>query len=130
MAFVLLPPHIVAEESAQADKPSMSQLAEKALERASGQSVVREARTEPVSAIDEPVAEFEPRFPSDDPDAERPDLPRRDRQQSLAPQLRDDTDGGVARDTAALHPERTRGTMSAFQRGTLDARRAGGRDRA
>lgn len=130
VAFVLLPPHIVAEEAAQGDKQSMSQLAEKARERASEQSVVREARTAPVSAIEEPVAEFEPRFPSDDPDEERPRLPRRDRQQNLAPQLRNDPDGGVAEDTAALQPERTRGTMSAFQRGTLDARRAGGRDRA
>lgn len=130
VAFVLLPPHIVAEEAAQGDKQSMSQLAEKARERATGQSVVREARTAPVAAIEEPVADVEPRFPSDDPDAERPKLPRRDRQQNLAPQLRDEPDGGVAQDTAALQPERTRGTMSAFQRGTLDARRAGGRDRS
>ncbi|MDI2032826.1 nitrate- and nitrite sensing domain-containing protein [Saccharopolyspora sp. TS4A08] len=130
VAFVLLPPHIVAEEAAQGDKQSMSQLAEKARERATERSVVREARTAPVSPIEEPVAEFEPRFPSDDPDEERPRLPRRDRQQNLAPQLRNEPEGGVAQDTAALQPERTRGTMSAFQRGTLDARRAGGRDRA
>ncbi|RRO18441.1 sensor histidine kinase [Saccharopolyspora rhizosphaerae] len=128
VAFVLLPPHIVAEEAAQGDKQSMSQLAEKARERASEQSVVREARTAPVSPVEEPVADDQPRFPSDDPDEDQPELPRRERRQNLAPQLRGDLDGGVAEDTASLQPERTRGTMSAFQRGTLDARRAGGRD--
>ncbi|MGQ0839076.1 nitrate- and nitrite sensing domain-containing protein [Actinokineospora sp.] len=59
---------------------------------------------------------------------DRPLLPRRHRQQNLAPQLReepllpdwDDEPPPEAEHTA----ERVRDTMSAFQRGTLDARRA------
>ncbi|WP_156758700.1 nitrate- and nitrite sensing domain-containing protein [Actinokineospora pegani] len=58
---------------------------------------------------------------------ERPVLPRRKRQQNLAPQLRDDPvipdwESDVPR-TGENTAERVRDTMSAFQRGTRDARR-------
>ncbi|WP_424187428.1 nitrate- and nitrite sensing domain-containing protein [Actinokineospora sp. G85] len=58
---------------------------------------------------------------------ERPVLPRRKRQQNLAPQLRDDPvlpdwEADVPR-TGENTAERVRDTMSAFQRGTRDARR-------
>ncbi|OLR92054.1 sensor histidine kinase [Actinokineospora bangkokensis] len=62
------------------------------------------------------------------PVAERPALPRRRRQQNLAPQLRDDP---LLPDWEAEPPpageqtaERVRDTMSAFQRGTREARRS------
>ncbi|WP_436497535.1 sensor histidine kinase [Actinokineospora sp. HUAS TT18] len=52
-----------------------------------------------------------------------PPLPRRKRQQHLAPQLREEMP--VEDDLPREHsPERVRSTMAAFQRGTLDARRA------
>ncbi len=52
-----------------------------------------------------------------------PALPRRKRQQNLAPQLRDEppVEDPPEREYS---PERVRDTMSAFQRGTRDARRA------
>ncbi|GLZ38817.1 nitrate- and nitrite sensing domain-containing protein [Actinokineospora sp. NBRC 105648] len=61
---------------------------------------------------------------------ERPLLPRRRRQQNLAPQLREEpllpdweTEPGPDNEQTA---ERVRDTMSAFQRGTRDARQADG----
>ncbi|SDD07810.1 nitrate- and nitrite sensing domain-containing protein [Actinokineospora iranica] len=59
---------------------------------------------------------------------ERPRLPRRQRQQNLAPQLREEPllpDWEAEPEPHLEHTaERVRDTMSAFQRGTRDARRA------
>ncbi|TWP51987.1 sensor histidine kinase [Lentzea tibetensis] len=60
-------------------------------------------------------------------DAGKPPLPRRQRQQNLAPQLMDEDYSREAEQGPALQSEqsaeRTREGLSAFQRGTLDARR-------
>ncbi|MCG8920311.1 nitrate- and nitrite sensing domain-containing protein [Actinokineospora sp. PR83] len=62
-------------------------------------------------------------------EGERPLLPRRKRQQNLAPQLRDeplipDWEADPLPQAGEHTAERVRNTMSAFQRGTRDARRA------
>ncbi|CRK57444.1 membrane protein SC1C221c [Alloactinosynnema sp. L-07] len=53
-----------------------------------------------------------------------PPLPRRKRQQHLAPQLREEPPSEVELPDREHSPERIRSTMAAFQRGTQDARRA------
>jgi signal transduction histidine kinase len=58
--------------------------------------------------------------------AARPQLPRRQRQQNLAPQLRDENVAGPwepdPEPVSEPSPEEVRDTMSAFQRGTREAR--------
>ncbi|MDQ3577256.1 MAG: histidine kinase, partial [Actinomycetota bacterium] len=57
---------------------------------------------------------------------QRPLLPRRQRQKNLAPQLRGDPllpDWDEPLPAEEQNPDRVRDTMSAFQRGTLEARR-------
>jgi signal transduction histidine kinase len=60
----------------------------------------------------------------DPDDNARPSLPRRQRQQNLAPQLRDEVTSWDAAPDPDSEPsaERVRDTMSAFQRGTREAR--------
>ncbi|HVK19944.1 MAG TPA: nitrate- and nitrite sensing domain-containing protein [Actinokineospora sp.] len=68
----------------------------------------------------------EPAKVDDQPGAAQaaPQLPRRKRQQHLAPQLREEPPSEVELPDREHSPERVRSTMAAFQRGTLDARRA------
>lgn len=68
-----------------------------------------------------PVA-AEPQFPQADPDDPN-ELPRRVPRAARVPQ-----EEAVSAATAPHTPERTRGNMSAFQKGTVEARRARGRD--
>ncbi|MFC7344415.1 nitrate- and nitrite sensing domain-containing protein [Saccharopolyspora griseoalba] len=94
IAFVLLPPDIVADESV----PGMPAPAE-----------VEVTRPVPVVA--------EPQFPSADPDDPN-ELPRR-----VPGGGRTSQEVPVSGDTAPQTPERTRGNMTAFQKGTVEARR-------
>ncbi|MGP4019882.1 sensor histidine kinase [Saccharopolyspora sp. 5N708] len=115
VAFVLLPNDIVANERMFEPRLSRSQPQP---ERGSSAPLAQELTTQ-LAATTEP-----PQFPSADPD-QRPALPRRLRQQNLVAQLREEP---LARDSdnagqAGHSPERTRGNMTAFQRGTREARR-------
>ncbi|GAA2346533.1 ATP-binding protein [Saccharopolyspora halophila] len=120
VAFVLLPREIIAGETGAPRPPAVSP----AEETAPGAPAAVEV-TRPVSAVP-----ADPPFPSADPDElpERPELPRRKGGENLVPQLRDEKDGTVSEDTAAHTPERTRGNMSAFQKGTSSARQARGHE--
>jgi hypothetical protein len=70
----------------------------------------------PSTSEDEPAAEEE----------ERPALPRRVRQASLAPQLRDEqlTDPGVAEENDERSPDELRTMLSSIQKGWLRGRSA------
>ncbi|EQD82955.1 signal transduction histidine kinase [Saccharopolyspora erythraea NRRL 2338] len=144
VAFVLLPSEIVVSEKGHEDPPETMRVAaanqlspmvprnredstpatERDLPapRREVEPVVRNGRKPSVPAE---TQNDKPEFPSVDPDG-RPPLPRRRRQQNLVPQLRDEPlEQQEEREYQVDHsPERTRGNMTAFQRGTRKARRS------
>ncbi|WP_344681990.1 sensor histidine kinase [Saccharopolyspora taberi] len=141
VAFVLLPSDIVVSErgaeeppetmrvvTTSQDAPSRRDDVVAPLERKfpeprnEVESAARNGRRTPQPAKPQ---NDRPEFPSVDPDG-RPPLPKRRRQHNLVPQLREEP--GEQQEEPAQRvdhsPERTRGNMAAFQRGTRDARRA------
>ena len=136
VAFVLLPTEIVVSGRPQEDPPetirttvttpSRGELAA-ALEpglpepRGEAEPATRNGRRTSETAA--PTTQ-RPEFPSVDPDG-RPPLPKRRRQHNLVPQLREDPGEQPEEPERKVEhsPERTRGNMTAFQRGTRDARR-------
>ncbi|MCI2419951.1 nitrate- and nitrite sensing domain-containing protein [Saccharopolyspora sp. K220] len=118
VAFVLLPNDIVANESRFEPRLARSRQPERDLTPPPAHDLT----------VQRPVPTTEPpQFPSTDPD-QRPVLPRRERQQNLVPQLRAESSAGDSdiAGQAGHSPERTRGNMAAFQRGTREARWAEG----
>jgi hypothetical protein len=125
VAFVLLPEDIVANEPV-IDNSTTEPLQDTREQRLPvpppADRDLRAFRPDPVPS-QQPSAADPPLFPSTDPD-ERPELPQRHRRQNLAPQLRAEPPAAEPENLgqSAPSPERIRGNMAAFQRGTREAR--------
>ncbi|GLZ33463.1 histidine kinase [Lentzea sp. NBRC 105346] len=140
VALIVLPQAIIAESVASAgDVSETTQMPTRSVkEQQHGQSAPADTGGFPVPATEEAALRFDPRPAEHDVNAntpappranEKPALPRRRKQQNLAPQLANEDQPQQADPVPDLitdqSAERTRRGLTAFQQGTRDARAEG-----